>query len=234
MFQMADFLVSAEMRPSSSRGKGCSGYNGRLDREMLAEPVTKTTTALLDGLFDLQNAAAWRQFDDRFRPILVGIASRLGLEPADAADVAQETITQFVRDYRAGKYDRSRGRLGSWVVGIARHRVAELNRTRAVRREQRGQSAIVMLPEESHFGEMWDAECRQATLCAALRELAASSKVSERTLHAFRMHVIEDETPERVAEKLGTTVRAVYLAKHRCLARLRTVMDGMKDSYELV
>lgn len=233
MFQLRDFLVAAIPTPASSRGKACSGYNGHLDREMLAEPLTKTTTALLEGLFDLQNASAWREFDDRFRPILVGVASRLGLEPADAADVAQETITQFVRDYRAGKYDRTRGRLRSWVVGIARHRVAEHQRTRAGRREQRGQSAIAMLPEESHFGEMWDAECRQATLCAALRELAASSKVSERTLDAFRMHVIEEETPEQVAEKLGTTVRAVYLAKHRCLARLRAVMDGMQYVYEL-
>jgi RNA polymerase sigma-70 factor (ECF subfamily) len=201
---------------------------------MLAEPVTKTTTALLEGLFDLQNASAWRQFDDRFRPILVAVASRLGLEPADAADVAQETIAQFVRDYRAGKYDRTRGRLRSWVVGIARHRVAELHRTQVSRREHRGQSAIVMIPEENHLGEIWDTECRQAAVCAALRELVASSKVSERTLDAFRMHVIEDETPERVAEKLGTTVRAVYMAKHRCLARLRSVMDGMKDVYELV
>lgn len=201
---------------------------------MLAEPVTKTTTALLEGLFDLQNAVAWREFDDRFRPIVVGVATRFGLEPADAADVAQETITQFVRDYRAGKYDRTRGRLRSWVIGIARHRVAELHRARAGRREQRGQSAIVTLPEESHFGELWDAECRQATLVAALRELAASSKVSERTLDAFRMHVLDDETPERVAEKLGTTVRAVYLAKHRCLARLRVVMDGIRDAYEVM
>ena len=200
---------------------------------MLAEPVTKTTTALLEGLFDLQNASAWRQFDDRFRPILVAVASRLGLEPADAADVAQETIAQFVRDYRAGKYDRTRGRLGSWVVGIARHRVAELHRTQVGRREHRGQSAIVMIPEENHLGEIWDTECRHAAVCAALRELVASSKVSERTLDAFRMHVIDEETPERVAEKLGTTVRAVYMAKHRCLARLRSMMDGMKDDYEL-
>jgi len=204
-----------------------------LDWDVISSPATKTTTALLEGLFDLQNAAAWREFDDRFRPIVVGVATRLGLEPADAADVAQETITQFVRDYRAGKYDRTRGKLRSWIIGIARHRVAEVHRARTGRREQRGQSAIVTIPEESHFGTIWDAECRQATLCAALRELATSSKVSERTLDAFRMHVIEEESPERVAEKLGTTVRAVYLAKHRCLARLRQVMGGMKDVYEM-
>jgi hypothetical protein len=73
---------------------------------------SRTTTALLEGLHDPADAVAWEQFDRRYRPIVVGFASRLGLADADAADVAQEVMLQFVKEYRAGKYDRQRGRLG--------------------------------------------------------------------------------------------------------------------------
>ena len=34
--------------------------------------LERTTTALLNGLFDPRNAAAWETFDRRYRPILVG------------------------------------------------------------------------------------------------------------------------------------------------------------------
>ncbi|MFO0972537.1 MAG: sigma-70 family RNA polymerase sigma factor [Phycisphaerae bacterium] len=200
---------------------------------MILSYTTHTTTALLDGLFDLGNDVAWRQFDERFRPIVIGFAGRLGLGPQDASDVAQETLTQFIRDYREGKYDRSRGRLRAWVIGIARHRVAEAHRTRAHRRELRGESAFGQLPGADDLEKLWDAECRQALLCSAMRELAESSKVSRRTLDAFRRHVLDQRPPEEVARELGTTVRAVYLAKHRCLSRLRTAMQRLGDLYDV-
>lgn len=192
-----------------------------------------TTSALLEGLFDLQNQAAWRMLDERFRPVLIACACKLGLEPVDAADVAQETLIQFARDYREGKYDRTRGRLRSWILGIARHRIAELQRGNARRRVQRGQSAMSSLPDVGDLERLWDEECRQAALCSALRDLGSTGKVSPRTLAAFRMHVIDGQTPEQVAKSLGTTVRAIYLAKHRCLARLRELMDGMREVFDL-
>ena len=49
---------------------------------------TTTTTVLLEGLLDSGNEAVWREFDARYRPIIVGFARTLGLDPDDAADVA--------------------------------------------------------------------------------------------------------------------------------------------------
>ena len=97
--------------------------------------LTRTTTALLEGLRDSENAILWEAFDRRYRPILVGFARNLGLDEVDAADVAQETLSRFVQEYREGRYDRSRGRLGAWLVGIARYRILDLRRKRAVSRE---------------------------------------------------------------------------------------------------
>lgn len=209
-------------------------YNGGRKQPMQPNSASITSTALLNGLHDPRNEEIWREFDGRFRPLLVSFGRRLGLDTADAADVAQETLLQFVRDYRAGKYDRSRGRLGAWLMGIARHRLQDARRSKIARREVRGESALAMLCDETEFSAIWDAECRQAVLEEALRELSQSSRVTKQTWQAFRMHVVDQVSVEDVAVRLGTTIKAVYLAKHRYLRRLRETVEMMNERYGLV
>ena len=60
--------------------------------------LTRTTTALLEGLLEQTNDETWREFDARYRPIIVAFARRVGLGETDAADVAQETLLRFVRE----------------------------------------------------------------------------------------------------------------------------------------
>ena len=201
---------------------------------MTSSSTSITSTALLAGLYDAANDEIWREFDGRFRPLLVSFGCRLGLSAEDAADAAQETLLQFVRDYRAGKYDRTRGRLSAWLMGIARNRLMDARRSKIARREVRGESAIVAIPDESHFSELWDAECRQTVLDQALREMAESSRVSKQTWQAFRMHVVERISAEDVATRLGTSIRAVYLAKHRYLQRLRETVESLNERFGLV
>lgn len=215
---------------------GCMSLTGIMragPMHMLPITASITSTALLEGLYDAANHEIWREFDCRFRPVLVSFGRRLGLHAQDAADLAQETLLQFVRDYRAGKYDRSRGRLGAWLMGIARHRLQDARRAKLARREVRGESAIVTISDDSDLEAAWDAECRQAILEEALRELAESSRVTRQTWAAFRLHVVEQIPVEEVARRLGTTIKAVYLAKHRYLRRLREAVEVMNERYGL-
>ncbi len=120
--------------------------------------LTRTTTALLEALLDPDDDEVWHDFDRRYRPILVAFARRLGLPAEDAADAAQDTLTRFVGSYRDGKYDRDRGRLRSWIIGIARHCIYDIHQRRATD-PKRGLSAISELPDESALSAMWDEEC---------------------------------------------------------------------------
>ncbi|MAT80435.1 MAG: hypothetical protein CMJ29_02160, partial [Phycisphaerae bacterium] len=144
--------------------------------------ASRTTTALLNNLHEADNEAAWREFDERYRPILIGFSRRLGLPEADAVDVAQETMVQFIKEYREGKYDRERGRLRSWLLGIARFRVAGIYRKRATSRVSRGESAIVDMPRENEFEEAWDTERRMTILRKALDELKNKTKIADKTV----------------------------------------------------
>lgn len=194
--------------------------------------LDRTTTALLNGLFDPRNAAAWEAFDRRYRPILIGFVRNCGVKQTDAAEIAQETIVRFVEEYREGKYDRSRGRLGAWLVTIARYRVLDMRRKAGTAKVERGESAMIDLDDDKSVGAAYEAERRHALLREALEELRTKSRTDPKTVKAFEMLVYHSLTPQVVAEQLGMSTHDVYLAKSRVAAKLREIVVRLEQEYE--
>lgn len=192
-----------------------------------------TTTTLLHDLGDPANQHVWIEFDGRFRPILHALGRRMGLADADAADAAQESLAEFVRAYRQGKYDRDRGRLSSWLIGIARHCIADIYEQRDGARAVAGQSAIDALPDDQHMSMIWDEECRREILHRALQQLREETRTSPQTLEAFELVAIQQQSPAQAALQLGVEVNDIYLAKHRCLKRLRAIIAEMTIAFEV-
>lgn len=186
--------------------------------------ATITTTELLDGLYDSGNRSAWTEFDNRYRPILYGFLRRMGISDADAADVAQETLARFVQDYRARKYDRNKGRLRSWLIGIARCRLADLQRDVGRRGVIHGESAIAGLPDDPADESVWEAEERRVIFEQAIRELRETTRFNERTIEAFERVVLRHEPVEQVAAQLGLSPQEIYNAKNRVVDRLREIV----------
>ncbi len=194
--------------------------------------MTRTSTVLLEGLKDSQNDQVWSAFARRYGPILVGFGRRLGLNETDAAEVAQETLVRFVEEYRAGKYDRERGRLRSWMLTIARTRAAAVFRQRSVRGEREGVTALVNLGDEHTLTQIWQTERRQVILRAALEELRSATKTNEKTIEAFELLVHGGCPPGVVAEQLGMSIEDVYRAKSRVSQKLREIITRLEAEYD--
>ena len=202
-------------------------------RTDLAMDIDRTTTALLEGLFDSDNELAWSHFDARYRPIVIAFARKLGLSESDAGDVAQETILQFLKEYKDGKYDRERGRLRSWLIGIARFRVAGVYRKKASKREYRGESAMITLPEhEAELDQVWDTERRTIILQAAFKELQNTTKTDDRNMRAFEMLVFNQIPVTAVCDELDMTAQQAYMAKSRTAKRLKDIIDRIEQLYD--
>lgn len=194
--------------------------------------LTRTSTALLEGLQEPGNEQVWFDFARRYGAILVGFARRLGLDENDAADVAQETLVRFVEEYRAGKYQRERGRLRSWLLSIARTKVAAVYRARSVRGEQQAGTQIVDLSDEHTLTQMWQAERRQVILRQAMEELRRATRTNEKTIEAFELLVHGGCAPGVVAEQLGMSIDDVYRAKSRVAQRLREIVSRLEAIYD--
>jgi len=93
------------------------GHSGRFEA---------TRTSLLDGLLDPRNDRIWTEFFDRYGPIVYGFARKLRLREHEADDAVQETMVTFVTKYRQGQYDRRKGRLRSWLCGLAYNKIRQI------------------------------------------------------------------------------------------------------------
>jgi RNA polymerase sigma factor (sigma-70 family) len=195
--------------------------------------ASKTTTSLLEGLHDPTAHEIWGQFDARFRPILRGFSIRMGLGEADAEDVTQETLTRFIKAYRLGKYDRERGRLSSWIIAIAQNCIRDLRTSRADRLERRGESAFLDVSETNQLESIWDEECRRVFLEHAMRELREETKTDPKTIRAFEMLAFENREAADVAAEMTMSLDSVYMAKNRCLNRLREITERLREIYEI-
>jgi len=192
---------------------------------------TRTTTQILDSLRDEADDGLWQLFDDRYRPVIIAFARRQGLSEEDSADVAQTTLAQFTADFRAGRYDRTRGRLSSWIIGIARNRIADVGRARARRGVQRGESALIDISEED-AGAHW-AEARQRIILdRAMQMLRSQTNLDERTIAAFDLCALRRVPPEAAAAQCGMTVAEVYVAKNRAIKKLREIVAQMTQEFD--
>lgn len=192
----------------------------------------RTSSTLLEDLKDPGKERVWHEFVERYRPILIGLGTRCGLQPPDAEDVAQITLTEFSTGYRSGKYDRDRGALRKWLIGIMRSRVIDMHRWKQRGREQSAGDSLDTLPSPAGLDELWDAEERRAIVARAMSLLAAETRTSDQNVEALRLLVCDQLSPTEAATRLGTSVDAIYRAKHRTLSRLRGIVRDLETAHE--
>jgi RNA polymerase sigma-70 factor, ECF subfamily len=194
--------------------------------------TTATSTSLLEGLRDPANETVWRAYVERYRPLIVRYAQRIGVPAGEAEDVAQTSLLEFSAALIAGKYDRERGRLRGWMFGIV-HRQVSRWRERVKPREVPAADASALgdalnsLAAPDEFERAWEDEWRQAVLRQCLDEVRR--EVQPTTLRAFERFVFDEVPANQVAAELGITPNAVFGAKRRILERVRALMPRMEE-----
>ena len=190
-----------------------------------------TTSTILGGLRDFEDRGAWERFVARFRAPIVQLALGQGLKPADAEDVAQETLLAFADGFRAGHYDVQKGRLSRWLFGIAYRQMLRAREARGRRAAQaqgdEESSDLAQLSDEAAATRSWDVEWERALLAQCMAR--ARGEVQPVTFRAFELAAIENRDAAEVARELAIDVKAVYNAKHRLLKRIRELREGLEQ-----
>ncbi len=197
-------------------------------------PLTRaawiTTAGMLEALKDF-NDDAWLRLDRCFRAPVQRFAKKLGLRPEEADDVAQEALLAFASGLRKGNYDPERGRLSSWLFGIAYRKVLKARRKwHTDAKYGRGQNTIFWqeIPGEDEASQTWERLWQQHVFKRCLERVR--EEVRPRTFRAFELVAIENRSAEDVAAELGITRNAVFIAKHRILKRMRELQKELEDA----
>ncbi|WP_337060409.1 RNA polymerase sigma factor [Kineococcus sp. G2] len=154
----------------------------------------------------------------RFAPLVHALALRR-LPEADAQDVVQAV---FVAAWRSrGTYDPARSAVGAWLVGIARHRIADCLRARHRDAEvSTGSVELVAGPHQQVAADPAELAADRIVLLDELEHLGEP----QRTL--LRMAFFEELTHTEIAQRTDLPVGTVKSHLRRSLRRLRTRLEG--------
>ena len=157
---------------------------------------------------------------------------RYRLQDADLADLRQKVFLAVARRLADFRRDQTSGSFRGWLHTITRHKVYDHWRTEAAKAAPGGSDAYEQLlqlsagdSEDPAAGS--DAE-EQGMLYQRAVQLIATD-FEETTRKAFWMVAVEDRRPAEVAQELGISTNAVYLAKAHVLARLREEFGDLID-----
>ncbi|MFN9366981.1 MAG: RNA polymerase sigma factor [Planctomycetota bacterium] len=181
-----------------------------------------TRASLLLRLQQPDDERAWQEFVEISQPLIERLVTRYGLQPADAQDISQEVLTRVAKAIPEWEHDPARGTFRGWLTRVTRNLTIEQLRTRARRpltnpesgqleQFQRGADSIFQLEQQRElFG--WAAR-------------KARDQFVPTTWQAFWLTAVEQRSPSEVAEQLGLSTGAVYIARSRVMARLRELIE---------
>ena len=167
------------------------------------------------------DASAARMLTGRLLPAVLGYATRLLGDRAEAEDVAQEAMIRLWRiapDWRQGE-----AKVTSWLYRV----VTNLCTDRQRARRRRASEALDDVPEPADDGPGAEARMLTAARLSALD--AALATLPDRQRQAVVLRHIEGLSNPEIAEVLGIGVEAVESLTARGKRALAAALAGRRD-----
>jgi RNA polymerase sigma-70 factor (ECF subfamily) len=169
---------------------------------------------------------------DVYAPLIYAFVRKRGLQDADAADLTQVCLCQVAAHMGSLEYDARRGSFRGWLFTIVRNKLRDFCNHSQRQDQGSGDSRMLQLLQaqaapETEEAEQWENEYRRGLLAWAAQQVRP--EVQETTWQAFWQTAVEGKPGKAVAEALGLTAAAVYLAKSRVMTRLRAVIREVQE-----
>lgn len=189
-----------------------------------------TRYSLLVRLCQPADEQAWQEFMAIYEPLIYGLARRRGFQDADAADLCQEVFQATAKAIEHWHQRPDRGSFRAWLFQIARNIMINAIRHRQRHPGATGGSDIRRLLDEQPASDdesrLLATEYERHLFHWAAAEV--KKEFREATWQAFWQTGVEGRKPRQVADELGLSVGAVYIARSRVMARLREKIEEIQ------
>ncbi|MDP1799040.1 MAG: sigma-70 family RNA polymerase sigma factor [Planctomycetaceae bacterium] len=195
----------------------------------MASPETRWS--LVVRLQDERDEAAWHEFIVEYEPFLLTYLHRRGLQEADARDVAQQVMTSICQSVANWKPDGRPGAFRRWMATIARHAAIKFMHRKSRQPDSGGGTAFLARMNDVASVDNDTAaqqEYQQAVFAWAVSRV--KDEFRESTWTAFWETLVVHRPIDVVAQELGLSTGAVYMARSRVMARLRTQVAQLLDA----
>ncbi len=155
------------------------------------------------------------------------------MQDSDAADIVQDVMREVTHSIGKFEYNPQVGKFRSWLYKVAKRSIYRAHAKRLKQPVATGDSVTLrrLLDEEDTHDEnqqFWDREYRCNLLQWASERIQGQFQAA--TWQAFWRTSVEQRSAQEVAQELGMTVGAVYVAKSRVTKRLAEKIKEVDDS----
>jgi RNA polymerase sigma-70 factor (ECF subfamily) len=183
----------------------------------------ETRPSLLIRVRDPADQAAWQEFVDIYRPVILRIAQYKGMQAADAEDIAQEILAAVVKAVEQREHDPKRAKFRTWLHRVANNIILDaLTRKKPDRGAGGSSLQAVLAQKESRNGpdsDLLRLEYLREVFRWAARQVRKEFR--QETWNAFWFTYIEGRSVEAVAKELAKDPGAIYAARSRVMRRIR-------------
>lgn len=221
------FLATAEALPGLLPSAGAGTRRRKYRVAVVADGEDERAAG------DAAAADAWVRGDDdalrvawdRFGTLVFTYCMRALGDRDRAADCTQEV---FVSAWRSReRYDEARGSLAGWLLGIARFRAVDAQRSTA-------RSPLPVPDQDLVSGGEGDGDLEADALAERLLLAHAMDSLPERARKVVELAFYSDLTQQEIAERLAMPLGTVKSDMRRALLRMRGHLEGshLADSHQ--
>jgi RNA polymerase sigma-70 factor (ECF subfamily) len=190
-----------------------------------------TRHSLLVRLNGPQDEQAWSEFMQIYEPLVYRLARRRGFQDADAADLSQEVFRAVAAAIERWRANPDRGSFRAWLFLIARNTMINAFKKRQRHPQGSGDTQIRRLLDaqpapHDETASMVENEYERGLFHWAADEVRGEFRSA--TWQAFWRTSIDGEKSQAVADSLGISVGAVYIARSRVMARLKGKVEQVE------
>lgn len=194
--------------------------------------MSSTSASLLDRLRADPHSPAWQRLVDLYQPLIRAWLHRHDVLAQDADDLVQEVLAVVVRRLPEFEHNQRIGAFRTWLRSITVNVVRDHWRNRKNRAKAPGgsdlQEVLAQLEDpDSGLSRQWDQEHDRHVTHRLLQMLKGDFEA--KTWQAFTRVALDGTPAAEVAQELGLTTNAVFIAKSRVLARLRQEAAGLLE-----
>ncbi|HEX5103080.1 MAG TPA: sigma-70 family RNA polymerase sigma factor [Pirellulaceae bacterium] len=194
--------------------------------------MSSTSASLLDRLRDGPQSPAWLRMNDIYQPLIRSWLHRQDVLASDADDLVQEVLAVVVRRLPDFEHNQRVGAFRTWLKTITINVVRDHWRSKKNRPAATGSSQLhdflhQLEDQDSGLSRLWDEEHDRHVTHRLLEMLKGDFE--PKTWQAFTRMALDGLPAADVAQELGLTTNAVFIAKSRVLARLRQEAAGMVE-----
>lgn len=164
---------------------------------------------------------SWEEFYQRYSQIIRDIGSLYRFNSTECDDLVQNVMLRFFSFGKNFEYREGQVRFRSYFAMVIRSQAVDMIRSQAKQKNLSADPIEEKDPFESKFMDEW----RKIVWNEALEEL--QQRVSAKNFQAFLFFGLQNRPLDDVCSVLHMTSANVYLAKSRCTAIMKKIVQRL-------